>query len=468
MTGQKYKINPLVLVGTPTLEPRPLSWEWMDAMSSLQFPLGASVSKLRIPGKDVAEARNELAQTALDIGADYMLMIGDDNLPPPNLFGLLHRHRKDLVTGVYWQKSHPTHPYLWDGLLKGFYEDWKYGEFFPIDFGGCDALLASTEVFRTIPYPWFSREWVFEPEQQVNPMYTEDFYFYAKARQYGFQLFADTAAQLGHQDRATGVIFGLQTGMPQLDARASNPSEDPHILVADIGCGFDTPWFGAHAEVVRFDANPKTNPDYRCDIRALPVQDNSFDVVHAQHVLEHFMWEEAPALLAEWVRILKKDGELRVSVPNLAYAAREILRADENPEYSAGLYPLWQLYGRQNGSFGEVHRNGFTRHGLARLLSTCSELDHISVKITGELNENLEATAKKVYSRVAPMAIGPTLREAIVTEPLPASPSGSASSAADGVSAHTPSAPPISGGLIEAVAANRAEQAKWTTEGVIV
>lgn len=395
MTNSKYKINPLILVGTPTLEPRPLSWEWMDYFASLQFPLGASISKIRIHDRDVAVARNEIVQSALNMNADFVLMIGDDNLPPANLFSLLHRHREMMVTGVYWQKCYPTHPYLWDGLLKGHYEDWKVGEYFPVDFAGCDALLVNTEVFRKIEPPWFSRDWTFAPDQMVSPILTEDFYFYTKARKAGFRLFCDTAAQLDHQDRATGIRFGLERGMPQWDIKAPHPSTEPALMVADIGAGFSTPWFGSKSTVRRYDQDERCRPDVRCDIRHIPEPDQTFDVVHSRHVLEHFMWDEAPDLIKEWIRILKVGGEIRINIPNLAFAARRIIEADSDPNVDVGLYPLWQVYGRQDGSDGEVHRNGFTQHGLKRLLELCG-LDRISVQVSGDYGENLDAVGTKL------------------------------------------------------------------------
>lgn len=409
MSSSRYNVNPVVLCATPTLEPRPLSWEWTDRAYALQFPLGASVARLRIHGKDVAEARNEIVSSALAMGADYVLFLGDDNLAPANLFDLLHRHREMLVTGVYWQKSYPTHPYLWNGLLKGFYEDWKVGEYFPVDFAGCDALLAHTDVFRALEPPWFTRDWSFEPDQPPNPILTEDFSFYTRARQAGFRLYADTAAQLDHQDRTTGIKFGLERGMPQWDPAAPHPSQDLPVLVADIGAGATSPWFGSKAVIRRYDQDPIVRPDVRCDVRAIPEPDGTFDIVNARHLLEHFMWEEAPALVREWTRILKPGGQLRINVPNIAHAAQQILAADADPTLDVGLYPLWQLYGLQTGNPGEVHRNGFTRHGLRRLLEHCG-LGDITVEIEGPSGENLEARAVK-RAGVAPLALGPAWRE---------------------------------------------------------
>lgn len=414
MSKSRWHINPIVLVGVPTLEKRPISWEWMDYFMSLDFGLGVSVARSRVAGQIVADARNEIVRQALACNADYVLFISDDVLVPPNLFKLLHRHREHLVTGVYWTKTFPTEPYLWNGLCQGPYLDWKLGEYFPVDWAGCDALLAHTDVFRAIPEPWFSHDWVFEPGQRVPPYPTEDVYFYAKARQAGFQLYCDTLAQCDHQDRATGRRFGLTVDMPQAQPDAPHPSTDVEIRVADLGAGLDTPYFGSQALVRRFDADPSTQPDVRCDLRAIPEPAELYDIVHARHVLEHFMPDEAPALIREWTRILKVGGQLRISVPNIAYAAREILKADADPDYNAGLYPHWQWFGRQDGSPNEVHRNGFTQHGLRRLLTHCG-LGDVRVEVGGEASENIEATAVKVRDS-QPFQVGPAWRDAVGVE----------------------------------------------------
>lgn len=395
MSSSRYKINPLVLLGVPTLEPRPLSWQWMDWYMSLEFGLGVGMMRSRIQGRTVADARNEICSQALNAKADYVLFISDDVLAPPNTFELLRRHRQHLVTGVYWTKGHPTQPYLYQGLNRGPYTDWTMGEFFPIDWAGCDCLLIHTDVLRAMEPPWFSHEWSYTPGSRPIPLATEDLYFYTKAKLAGHQLYCDSAVQCDHQDRATGTRFGLTAEMPQYARSIGQAVVDPgHIRVADLGCGNDTPWFGEQAEVVRFDGDPTCKPDVRCDLRAIPVPGGSFDIVHARHVLEHFMHTEAPVVVREWARLLKPGGELRIVVPNLACAAAEILKADADPNYDASLYPLWQVYGRQDGSIGEVHRNGFTRHGLARLLALLGLTD-ITVEVTGEMRENLTGRATK-------------------------------------------------------------------------
>lgn len=409
MGSSRYKINPLVLIGVPTLEPRPLSWEWMDYFTALQFPLGASVARSRVHGQIVADARNEIVEQALAQNADYVLFISDDVLVPPNLFTLLHRHKTAMVTGVYWSKTYPTQPYLWNGMLKGPYVDWKLGEYFPVDWAGCDALLVETDVFRHIERPWFSHDWSFDEGEKPVKLATEDLYFYTKAKAAGYTLYCDTEAQCDHQDRATGVRFGLTAEMPQMRQEAPHPSSAPHILVADIGAGYSSPWFGANARVVRYDINEDCKPDIRCDVRAIPEKDGTYDLVSVRHVLEHFMPQEAPALVNEWQRILRPGGKLVVEVPNLAYAAREVLRAEADPNADVTMYPLWQFFGRQTGAFGEVHKNGFTVHGLRRLFELCG-LQAIDVRLVGDKGESIEASGIRGPVK-EPVAIAPVWRE---------------------------------------------------------
>ena len=66
------------------------------------------------------------------------------------------------------------------------------------------------------------------------------------------------------------------------------------------------------------------------DARRLGYADNSCDEVYASHILEHFGNAEVAGVLAEWVRVLKPGGELRIAVPDVlritaAYQAGEEL-----------------------------------------------------------------------------------------------------------------------------------------------
>jgi predicted SAM-dependent methyltransferase len=58
----------------------------------------------------------------------------------------------------------------------------------------------------------------------------------------------------------------------------------------------------------------------------LDFSDGTFDAVNAYHVLEHLTPHEGQKFVAEIFRVLKPDGVLRVSVPDLQKLCREYLR----------------------------------------------------------------------------------------------------------------------------------------------
>ena len=58
--------------------------------------------------------------------------------------------------------------------------------------------------------------------------------------------------------------------------------------------------------------------DYKTSIDNLSMfEDESVDLIYSSHSLEYFDREEVPHVLAEWKRVLKKKGILRLAVPNL-------------------------------------------------------------------------------------------------------------------------------------------------------
>ena len=61
----------------------------------------------------------------------------------------------------------------------------------------------------------------------------------------------------------------------------------------------------------------------------LPFEDNTTDVVYSSHFLEHLSQEQADFVLKESYRILKKDGIIRIVVPDLEDVCKEYLRVLE-------------------------------------------------------------------------------------------------------------------------------------------
>lgn len=89
----------------------------------------------------------------------------------------------------------------------------------------------------------------------------------------------------------------------------------------------------------------------------LAYPDNSADEIRASHVLEHFAWSEVPKVLADWYRVLKPGGVLKVAVPNMRWIAEHI----DDP------LALAYTMGGQTDS-DDFHKSAFTAERLTRTM----------------------------------------------------------------------------------------------------
>lgn len=79
-----------------------------------------------------------------------------------------------------------------------------------------------------------------------------------------------------------------------------------------LGCGSVN-----HPKFINIDGLPFPHVHYIRPINDLsPFRDNSVNLIYASHCLEHFPYAKVPKVLAEWFRVLKNGGILRLSVPD--------------------------------------------------------------------------------------------------------------------------------------------------------
>lgn len=157
-------------------------------------------------------------------------------------------------------------------------------------------------------------------------------------------------------------------------------------LIADIGCGPHSPYF-EEGIPVRIDIREEVKPDIICDVRQIPEPDCKYDIVYSSNTLEHFSHREVKNVLMEWLRILKVGGELRLIVPNIEMAAKNII------EKKVRDFDIWILWGQQAYP-QDFHGCGFTKESLQELLESTECLKDIKIEITHDGNM-LTATAKK-------------------------------------------------------------------------
>lgn len=364
-----------VVVGIPSFGM--VSTHFLEARSAMAFPLVSSAINCVPLKKPIAQARNEIVEYALSQNANYIFWLDDDVIAPPDSFLRLFNHNKDIINGVYWSKSNPPMPLLFRNHLEGPYYDWHVGDLIEIDAAGNGLTLVKTDVYREIERklgkPWYSTDYASFPGQKVSGIgNTEDLYFYWKAKKAGFKVWADTGLQALHYDKNQEILFGMPPFAPQAHPtwEIKAPGE---YLIADLGSGPISPYFIHEGKVVSFDIREDVKPDVVCDLRRIPVPDETFDIVHSSHVLEHFSYLSVDKVLKEWTRILKVGGELRLVVPNLRYVSKRIWEDNLNP------YDYWVLYGEQDYS-KNYHAGGFTPKSLRALVESMGVYEDIQIK----------------------------------------------------------------------------------------
>lgn len=387
-----------VVVGIPSFGM--VSTLFMQARASQQFPLVSSAIDCIVLNKPIADARNEIVEYALAQGANYIFWLDDDVIAPSDSFLKMYMQQKDIINGVYWSKSNPPMPLLFRNHLEGPYLDWKVGDLIEIDAAGSGLTLVKTDVYRKMQEhygdsKWYSVDYASFPGQTQKPMNnTEDLYFYWKAKKMGYKVWADTSIQAMHYDKTNNVSYTMPHNAPQaVPAWKIKPLGKK--LIADIGSGPISPYMADEGKVVSFDIREDAKPDIVCDVRRLPVPDQTFDIVYSSHVLEHFSWVSVHKVLEEWCRVLKVGGELRLVVPNIQIAGKRM--------YEDKMLPtdMWVLYGEQDYP-KNFHAVGFTPSTLKSLVESLGMFENIQTK-TGDIDGppssdtwNLQLKATKV------------------------------------------------------------------------
>lgn len=173
-----------------------------------------------VRGYDVATARNHIAQKALDLKTDFVLMVDNDVVLPRNALKLLLEDAKDVNLGYY---AHRDTDNVYRGstcICKLKQEDGTEYYHFPLESeytaaemqnmkdagikkievhgGGMGCALIRTEVFRKTSYPWY--DWVNYGDANRG-MLSEDLYFCVLCRNSGIPIYSDVRVGCGHMLR---------------------------------------------------------------------------------------------------------------------------------------------------------------------------------------------------------------------------------------------------------------------------
>lgn len=172
------------------------------------------------------------------------------------------------------------------------------------------------------------------------------------------------------------------TSTPMNSTQATTISRQSLLL--HVGCGharperLPAPFRSPQWREIRLDIDPAVQPDIIgsiTDLSAIPSA--SIDAIWSSHNLEHLHSYEVPAALAAFHRVLKPDGFVLISVPDLRAVARHIVEgAPDLPLYRSAAGPISALdimFGHQasirKGNHYMAHRTGFTADTLGQALA---------------------------------------------------------------------------------------------------
>lgn len=116
------------------------------------------------------------------------------------------------------------------------------------------------------------------------------------------------------------------------------------------------------------DISPEHHPDIVADASDLSMlASGSADELYASHVLEHFSFPRALLVLAEWARVIRLGGIIKIAVPDMEIYAHFLLNG-HNP-----FVAMTDIYGAHWPHWGEdepqAHHFGYTRRMLAQILA---------------------------------------------------------------------------------------------------
>lgn len=185
-----------ILIAVPTnkyIEP-----ETMKSIYDLIIPDGYKTEFQFFYGYQIDQIRNLIADWAKRY--DYLFSVDSDIILPNDTLVKMLGHDKDVVSGLYIQRIPNTHTLeVYKDIHNGGVTNILYNE---IKGRGCvnvaacgfGCVLVKGDVFRKMEYPHFYYKSAVDHSQTVS----EDIYFCLKARNLGFEIYADASILCDH------------------------------------------------------------------------------------------------------------------------------------------------------------------------------------------------------------------------------------------------------------------------------
>lgn len=136
--------------------------EWHAAVRSLAVPpnwsamtMYSKVSEFIPIRYTVADAQNIIVREVVENGYEWLLLLEDDVMPPPDLMIRMQEYmeaedRIPIVSGLYFQKGRPSEPVVYRGRGNGAFRDFKLGQKFWVDGIPTGVLLIHASILHAM------------------------------------------------------------------------------------------------------------------------------------------------------------------------------------------------------------------------------------------------------------------------------------------------------------------------------
>lgn len=147
---------------------------------------------LVLSGSLIFEARERLADFAIQNGYDHVLWLDSDIMFPSTMMIDLAAQDKDIITGVIAARRYPFYPCVYRSEGKKLEPVKDFGtKLFKVDSCGFGAVLLKTEVLQKMFDEFHT---CFQPILG----YGEDLSFCVRAKKLGYEIWADPSIDIGH------------------------------------------------------------------------------------------------------------------------------------------------------------------------------------------------------------------------------------------------------------------------------
>ena len=322
-TVKNDKPGNLIIIGIATARDL-YSGNFLMGFKNMQAPINCTAGPIKVVGKPVDEARNELVDIAIKNGAKYLMMIDDDVLVPNDalirLFHQLHGQDEMIASGVYYTKTQPSTAIVLDKNNPGGIVNYRQGEVIHADYVGCGCMLIDMSVFDQLEKPYFKFNRCRPDIDPAMGAVGEDVWFCDKVAALGYRVVVDTNVQCGHEDFANKLVyqydkrFGTGVWMepgttkvfyfPTAKQAEKLKTAEPERTGGKIAWGYD--------DMDGWTASPAG------DFMAIRTQHDGITEAKVRRLLEYRPNEQAHGIIKALHDVMAIDGTIEIIVPDAA------------------------------------------------------------------------------------------------------------------------------------------------------